>query len=65
MALAITTLLEPYTTLRTEGLAICQEIIKAHGGTIQVSSRVRQGMTAQTFLPTDAKVGGAVTEERA
>jgi Histidine kinase-, DNA gyrase B-, and HSP90-like ATPase len=36
-------------------LAISQEIIKAHGGTLKVSSQVGNGMTVQIFLPTDAK----------
>jgi C4-dicarboxylate-specific signal transduction histidine kinase len=47
------------------GLVICQEIIKAHGGTIKISSQVRQGTTVQIFLPTDSKSGeSSITEER-
>jgi signal transduction histidine kinase len=47
------------------GLVICQEIIKAHGGTIKISSQVGQGTTVQIFLPTNAKSGeSAVTEEK-
>jgi C4-dicarboxylate-specific signal transduction histidine kinase len=37
------------------GLVICQEIIKAHGGTIKISSQAAQGTTVQIFLPTNAK----------
>ncbi len=33
------------------GLAICQEIAKAHGGTLEVTSRVGEGTTARVFLP--------------
>jgi two-component system sensor kinase FixL len=33
------------------GLAICQEIIKAHGGTIKVSSQVGEGTSVKIFLP--------------
>jgi two-component system NtrC family sensor kinase len=36
------------------GLVICQEIIKAHGGTINIASRVGQGTTVTVFLPTVA-----------
>jgi signal transduction histidine kinase len=33
------------------GLAICQEIAKAHGGTLEVTSRVGEGTCARIFLP--------------
>lgn len=33
------------------GLVICQEIVKAHGGTIDLSSQVGQGTTVTLFLP--------------
>ncbi len=33
------------------GLAICQEIAKAHGGTLEVTSRVGEGACARIFLP--------------
>ena len=47
------------------GLVICQEIVKAHSGTIKISSQVGQGTTVQIFLPTEAKSGEfSVTEER-
>jgi two-component system sporulation sensor kinase A len=35
------------------GLAICQEIIKAHGGSIQMSSQVGEGTCVRIFLPTE------------
>jgi C4-dicarboxylate-specific signal transduction histidine kinase len=48
------------------GLVICQEIVKAHGGTISVSSQVGRGTSIQIFLPTDTKPGEAsVTEASA
>jgi signal transduction histidine kinase len=34
---------------------ICQEIIKAHGGTIKISSQIGQGTAVQIFLPNDTK----------
>jgi signal transduction histidine kinase len=33
------------------GLVICQEIVKAHGGTIDISSQVGQGTTVTLFFP--------------
>ncbi len=33
------------------GLAICQEIAKAHGGTLEVTSRIGEGTCARIFLP--------------
>jgi signal transduction histidine kinase len=35
------------------GLAICQEIIKAHGGSIHISSQVGEGTCVRIFLPTE------------
>ena len=35
------------------GLAICQEIIRAHGGSIQLSSQVGEGTCVRIFLPTE------------
>ena len=35
------------------GLAICQEIIKAHGGSIQMSSQIGEGTCVRIFLPTE------------
>jgi C4-dicarboxylate-specific signal transduction histidine kinase len=47
------------------GLVICQEIVKAHGGTINISSQLGQGTTVQIFLPTDTKLEeSSVMEER-
>ena len=46
------------------GLAISQEIIKAHGGTIKVSTQVGQGTTVQVILPPDVKTGESVMEKR-
>lgn len=44
------------------GLAICQEIAKAHGGTLDVTSRIREGTCARIFLPAVGQGGesGAV-----
>lgn len=38
------------------GLVVCQEIVKAHGGAINIQSQVGAGTTVQIFLPTDQKV---------
>jgi len=47
------------------GLAVCQEIIKGHGGTIEISSQVGEGTCVQIFLPTEDSSGHAApTEER-
>jgi two-component system sporulation sensor kinase A len=35
------------------GLSICQEIIKAHGGSIHLSSQVGEGTCVRIFLPTE------------
>jgi C4-dicarboxylate-specific signal transduction histidine kinase len=45
------------------GLVICQEIIKAHGGVLNVSSRVGYGTTVQIFLPADTKPAECVVSE--
>jgi C4-dicarboxylate-specific signal transduction histidine kinase len=45
------------------GLVICQEIIKAHGGTIKISSQVGKGTTVQILLPTNAKTGESPATE--
>ena len=37
------------------GLVICQEIIRAHGGTINIVSEVGQGTTVSIYLPVDAR----------
>ena len=35
------------------GLAICQEIVRAHGGTIHISSQLEEGTCVRIFLPTE------------
>jgi signal transduction histidine kinase len=37
------------------GLVICQEIIRAHGGTINIVSEVGQGTTVSIYLPVEAQ----------
>src|SRR5947209_2042395 len=39
------------------GLVVCQEIVKAHGGTIDIDSQVGQGTSVRIFLPTDQRFG--------
>ncbi len=39
------------------GLSVCQEIIKGHGGTIDISSRVGEGTCVQVFLPAGETAG--------
>ena len=36
------------------GLVICQEIVKAHGGTIKIESQLGQGTKVKIFLPANA-----------
>jgi C4-dicarboxylate-specific signal transduction histidine kinase len=46
------------------GLVICQEIIKAHGGVIDIASQVGQGTTVSIYLPSDARpVAPLIAEE--
>jgi C4-dicarboxylate-specific signal transduction histidine kinase len=35
------------------GLVVCQEIVKAHGGTIDIKSEVGQGTSVRIYLPAD------------
>ena len=42
------------------GLVVCQEIVKAHGGTIDIQSQIGIGTTVQIFLPNDQKLLQAV-----
>jgi signal transduction histidine kinase len=35
------------------GLAVCQEIAKGHGGTIEITSKAGDGTCVRVFLPTD------------
>jgi signal transduction histidine kinase len=47
------------------GLAVCQEIVKAHGGTINISTGIEQGTTVSVYLPADVKPERSrQTEER-
>jgi len=39
------------------GLAVCQEIVKTHGGTIKINSQVGEGTCVQIFLPTEDSSG--------
>jgi len=36
------------------GLAVCQEIVKEHGGKIAINSQVEKGTTVKIFFPTDS-----------
>jgi signal transduction histidine kinase len=45
------------------GLVICQEIIRAHGGTIQITSDVGQGTKVSIYLPVEARAVAAPTNE--
>jgi len=47
------------------GLVICQEIIKAHGGVINIASQVGQGTVVSIYLPSDARPAAPhIAEER-
>jgi two-component system NtrC family sensor kinase len=43
------------------GLAVCQEIVKGHGGTIEIHSQVGEGTCVRIFLPTDERVVTTLT----
>ncbi len=45
------------------GLVICQEIVKAHGGTIEISSQVGQGTTVTLFFPSAPLSSPAINAE--
>ena len=47
------------------GLVVCQEIIKAHRGTIDIESQVGQGTCVRIFLPADAKPSETTTTQGA
>jgi signal transduction histidine kinase len=51
------------------GLVICQEIVRAHGGTIAVESSVGRGTLVTIYLPVDARrptaLGTEENDERA
>jgi signal transduction histidine kinase len=46
------------------GLMVCQEIIKSHGGTIDIDSQIGQGTCVRIFLPTAEEVSEAAPVER-
>ncbi len=43
------------------GLAVCQEIVKEHGGKIAINSQVGKGTTVRIFFPTDPANGRSLT----
>lgn len=45
------------------GLVICQEIVKAHGGTINIASQVGTGTTVTVFLPVNPSPDSAFAAE--
>ena len=45
------------------GLAVCQEIVKAHGGTINIKSEVGTGTSVRIYLPIDEKSAEAGPSE--
>jgi two-component system NtrC family sensor kinase len=45
------------------GLAVCQEIVKEHGGKIAISSQVENGTTVEMFLPTDLAADRSLSNE--
>ena len=47
------------------GLVVCQEIIKAHRGTIDIESQVGQGTCVRIFLPADGKPSETTTTQGA
>lgn len=46
------------------GLVVCEEIIKAHGGTIDITSQVGQGTSVRIFLPTHERVAESTLAEK-
>jgi C4-dicarboxylate-specific signal transduction histidine kinase len=45
------------------GLAVCQEIVKAHGGTINIKSEVGTGTSVRIYLPTETESGPSEATE--
>ncbi|PYJ71329.1 MAG: hypothetical protein DME76_02435 [Verrucomicrobia bacterium] len=45
------------------GLAVCQEIVKSHGGTIQITSKLGEGTCVRVFLPIDDTVAQPASAE--
>ena len=50
-----TQLFRPFKSTKRKGLGVgmyqCKEIIKAHGGTLEVSSEINKGSTFKILLP--------------
>jgi PAS domain S-box-containing protein len=44
------------------GLAVCQEIVKEHGGKIAINSQVEKGTTVRIFLPTEPATGRSLSK---
>jgi len=44
---------------------VCQEIVKAHRGTIDIKSQVGKGTCVRIFLPADGKPSEAIAAEGA
>ncbi|HEV8343993.1 MAG TPA: ATP-binding protein [Candidatus Binatia bacterium] len=47
------------------GLVVCQEIVKAHRGNIEINSRVGEGTCVRIFLPADERLGESALVEGA
>jgi C4-dicarboxylate-specific signal transduction histidine kinase len=47
------------------GLVVCQEIVKTHGGTIDMNSQIGQGTSVRIFLPTDQRLAEPAPVEEA
>jgi signal transduction histidine kinase len=45
------------------GLAVCQEIVRSHRGTIQITSKLGEGTRVRVFLPTDDTVAQPASAE--
>lgn len=62
----LSTIFDPFVTHKKEGtglgLAICDHVVKAHGGTISVSSELGLGTTFTVSLPLSMTSSGVPTE---
>ena len=47
------------------GLVVCQEIVKAHGGTIDITSQIGQGTCVRIFLPAAQQPAESIAAEGA
>jgi PAS domain S-box-containing protein len=45
------------------GLAVCQEIVKSHGGAIEITSKLGEGTCVRVFLPIDDTAGQSASLE--